>query len=190
MKPGQGALKGGRWERETARSLSLWLSQGKHADLLARNVLSGGVFTRVTRQGKQSNIMPGDLMATHPTAFRFLSSVMVECKHLQSLGLEQFLYATSAANPLQKIIDLAEQQARQAGLVYWVVAKQNRRDPLLIMSGELADKLLAPRPRRPVVLNGYHMLHRGVYMVCSFAAFLQSIPPALLLAAAEEVKTP
>jgi len=183
MKAGGGHAKGARWEREVGKSLSLWLTAGERPDIFSRNVLSGGAFTVATKAGKTSSRMPGDLMAANPLAFAFLSRYMVECKHLKSLSLEYFILDAGRSSPLMRIIDLSRSQARVAGVEFFIVAKQNQRDPCAIVSVPTGRKLLAAHGKsgRFVVPPVYHVLHRESLMMFRFGDLLAHAKPHLFL---------
>ena len=149
MKPGGGALKGAEFERKTCAALSLWLSNGARADLLRRNVMSGGRFTIATKKEETERGSPGDvaILDVHPTVVAFLQSFFVECKHYASLELESFLFDKGSRSFLGRVIETAQTQALRSGLSPLIVAQQNRRPPLLICERDAADALLASASR-------------------------------------------
>ena len=183
MRKGGGKDKGSAWERESGKALSLWLTRGEKPDIFARNVLSGGAFTVAQGRGVSSSRMAGDLMAAHPLAFRFLSRYIVECKHLASLGLEQFLFDTSRTSPLSKIVMYARGQANQAGLDYLLIAKQNRRDALVIADGATGTRLIASAipSHRAQLPPHHHLLHARSIFVMSLDQMCSRIDPDLFL---------
>lgn len=183
MRAGGGKDKGSSWEREVGKLLSLWLTRGARPDIFSRNVLSGGSFTNASRKGELSSRMPGDLMAAHPLAFAFMSRYAIECKHLASLGLEQFLFDDKGTSELSKIISFADGQARACALDYMIVAKQNRREPFVITSGPVGKRALdaVRESTRVRVLPPHHYLHRGRIFMMKFGAMCAVIDPDKLL---------
>lgn len=183
MRPGGGKDKGSAWERECGKALSLWLTAGARPDIFSRNVLSGGAFTAAASRGNQSSRMPGDLMAAHPLAFKFLQRFSVECKHLASLGLENFLFDYKSSSMLSQIIMYADGQAQQIGLDYMIIAKQNRRDPFVIVSGDSGAGILsaARASGRLRIPPPYHRLHRGRIFIMTLAHLVGQIDPDRLL---------
>ena len=182
MRVGGGKAKGSAWERESGKALSLWLTKGAMPDIFSRNVLSGGAFTAAQGRGKESNRMAGDLMAAHPAAFRFLANYIVECKHLASLGLEAFLFDTERSSPLSRIIMYARGQARQTGLHYMLIAKQNRREAFVIVDGSIGEQLLSaipPSPRR--LPPPHHKLHGGSIFLLPLSSMCSRVDPDLFL---------
>lgn len=185
MRPGGGSLKGGEWERDCGRQISLWLTHGEHNDLMSRNVLSGGAFTRAEKAGKRSSRAPGDMMAASPLAFRFLSRFSIECKHLQDIGLLQYMLDPRQQNPLAIIIALARRQSKSIGCEFMVIAKQNRRDAVVFVDGAVGEHMMAcmkTRGSRTLLHPMHHYLHKGSVCALRFADMLSMIDPDLLLA--------
>lgn len=183
MRPGGGKDKGSEWERQVGKRLSLWLTHGVRPDIFSRNVLSGGSFTNASRKGELSSRMPGDLMAAHPLAFAFMSRYAIECKHLASLGLEQFLFDDKNACELSKIISFADGQARVCALDYMIVAKQNRREPFVITAGGVGRRILESGAisSRAKIAPPHHFLHRGRIFMMKFDTMCGVIDPDRLL---------
>lgn len=183
MRAGGGKDKGSSWEREVGKLLSLWLTHGARPDIFSRNVLSGGAFTNASSKGELSSRMPGDLMAAHPLAFTFMSKYAIECKHLASLGLEQFLFDDKNSSELSKIISFADGQARAVQLDYMIVAKQNRREPFVITAGSVGRHILeAGRVSSRIrIAPPHHYLHRGRIFMMKFGTMCTVIDPDRLL---------
>jgi len=80
-KPGRGKGKGSAFEREIAKDISLWLTDGKRNDCIWRTAGSGAKST-VTN----SDTMIGDLMAIRKEATNFFSRINVELKHYADLN--------------------------------------------------------------------------------------------------------
>lgn len=183
MRVGGGGAKGAEWERQVGKQLSLWLTHDKHPDIFTRNVLSGGSFTMAERLQRATMRAPGDLMAASPLAFDFLRMFSVECKHLADIGLEAHFWDPQGATMLGEIIKLARRQARSIGCEYMVIAKQNRREPLIFVDGKMGPRFLAARrpTRRVAVFPMYHLLHRNTIFVMRFTDMLITVDPERLL---------
>jgi hypothetical protein len=69
--------KGGQYERDTCRRLSLWVSDGNRDDLFWRSASSGGQHT--TQGNKESQA--GDICCTHALGQPFMDMAVIECKH-------------------------------------------------------------------------------------------------------------
>lgn len=183
MRPGGGHAKGAEWERQVGKQLSMWLTAGERPDIFSRNVLSGGAFTIAASKGLQSSRLSGDLMAAHPEAFKFLSKFMVECKHLQTLGIEGFLFDMTNSSPLGQIIMYAAGQAAQAKVDYMIIAKQNRRLPIIITDGSVGKLILLSieKSARTRLAPPHHVLHRGRIFLMELQYLVTMIKPDMLL---------
>jgi hypothetical protein len=184
MRVGGGKDKGSAWERQVGKLLSLWLTNAERGDIFSRNVLSGGAFTLAEAAGKISSRAPGDLMAAHPLAFNFLSRFSVECKHLANIGLEAYLLDPRAQTSLGQIISLASRQAKHIKLEYMIVAKQNNREAIVMIDGDVGEKMmrcLRAKRGRISLSPMHHYLHRGSICMLRFCDMLSFIDPEKLL---------
>lgn len=137
MRKGGGKTKGGNFERETGQALSLWLSGGARKDLLCRTVGSGAQFTRAAGMAGRA----GDLMANHPTANIFCEKFVVECKHWRDLELIRLLFKEGELyTALLKVQEEASHESKH----WWLVAKQNNRPALVLMSAKKILPFLSP----------------------------------------------
>lgn len=179
MKPGGGKAKGNSFELATCKDFSRWLTNGQRADCFARNVISGGSFTKAQRNSQISG-MPGDIMANHPLAFDFLKFFSVECKHKANIAFEGFLFDWSRESFLWKTFLQARGQAEQMNAWAFVVAKQNRRPTIMLMDWFICERA-ASSVKRGMRLR-YHQLHRGQLGMLEFDNFLQAVDPGIFLA--------
>ncbi len=182
MRVGGGAEKGATWERQVCQSLSLWLTHGQRADILTRNVLSGGVFTAAVKREELERGQPGDVMAAHPLAFKFIQTFLVECKHLASLDMDNFIWDGKNKSPLAKIWQLACEQAEQAEepLKPMLIAKQNHR-PALVFLRSPTFELFNVHTRLGIALR-HHDFHRRSVSCCLFDDMLNYVDPHPVLA--------
>lgn len=183
MRPGGGGAKGAAFERKTGVALSIWLTQGRRADLFSRNVLSGGRFTIAEKAGRELGT-PGDLMAAHPLAFEFLSRFLVECKHTKTIQLDQFIFDRTEKTWLSKVVAKAKKEANTMDVDFMVIACQNRRPTLVFMPigcGKAAADMA--RPKNAVV---FHKFHNDTLWCCALDdlvghvrsdRFLAALPP-------------
>lgn len=81
--------KGARWEREVARELSLWLTDGQDDTQLWRSTQSGGWSNRDEKQ-------VGDLQANGVVGKEFRDIFSVECKHRKEID---FYHVFSQSDP-------------------------------------------------------------------------------------------
>ena len=184
MRKGGSSRKGSAFERAVGRDLSRWISGGQRNDLFARNVLSGGDFTRRLKSGEGATTMPGDLMARSPLANDFMSSFLVECKHYRDLGLKSFLLDLRGNSFLARTITLAQTQAAASGLSWMVVAKQNNVPTLLIVGRPVAPLIMCGSPAQIE-----HWLHGGEFYMTLFNDFLERVDPVAFISAVVRAKT-
>jgi hypothetical protein len=169
MRPGAGKQKGNAFERVVCRDLSLWLTKGSRADVFTRNITSGGQFTTRISSGDSEHGIPGDIMAHHPIAYKFLELFLVECKHHKDLSIDTYLYDARGTSSLAKIIGKCRKEAGQTSLHPMLVIKQNRYPALLVLMKEEAEAALGSVIRRMSL--PYHALHSGSVFVFDFAHF-------------------
>lgn len=72
--------KGGDYEREICKRLSLWLTNGRDDDQLWRSSQSGGRATSRAKRGKGTKGHAGDTVATGKYGARLLKLVTLEIK--------------------------------------------------------------------------------------------------------------
>lgn len=111
--------KGGAFEREVAKSLSLFVTSGKRADCFWRSSLSGGRATVAHLKGKDVR-QCGDICAVAPEGNAFSEQWYVECKHMKTLKIGEFI--VKRTGPLYRIWKHTIK-----------CAKKFNRDPLLIV---------------------------------------------------------
>jgi hypothetical protein len=119
---GRGKGKGSAFEREVAKKLSLWISNGQRTDLFWRSASSGAMFT--SAKGGFSS-QAGDIAAIDEMGIPFLSKWVIECKRYKKIGLESFLYGQPSllSNFWEKHMNLATQLNKQPMLIF----KEDRR---------------------------------------------------------------
>lgn len=159
--------KGGNHEREINRKFSLWLSRGERTDLFTRNVLSGGAFTSSARRGKPSG-MPGDAAAAHPLAYEFLELFVLEYKHWKNIQADAILWM--GQGELLRVIDRTEEQARDLGRSFMIVARQDRRPDILFLPLPVAAFCC---DRKSMV---HHVLWSGRILACRLDELTKTDP--------------
>ena len=116
--------KGGAFEREVCKVLSLWVSHGQREDLFWRTAMSGGRATVHGRSVRQC----GDVCAVAPEGHHFTDRYYIECKHLKSLNF--FGLVEGNGFLLKHWLDTVK-KAEQNELIPILIAKQNNRPVLL-----------------------------------------------------------
>lgn len=140
------AGKGSSFERDMARTFSLWWTGGEHDDVFWRVLGSGGRATRKSRTGKNiAHASFGDLEATDPGAFPFTSLVVVEIKR----GYGRWSVCDVLDNPVSKtqpwakFFEQVSESQRDSGRPWWmVVYKRDKRKTMVALMPELFRWLL------------------------------------------------
>jgi hypothetical protein len=143
MKPGGGKHKGGEWERETCRKLSIWWSGGEYNDLCWRTAGSGSKATMVG--GGQFYF--GDIGPVGPLMVPVFRVFSMDAKHYKELDITEVL--RDVKKP--QILEFWWQTKRDA-------IKSNRW-PLLIYKVNFLSPLVAfdaqmPWGNSPLMFNG------------------------------------
>ena len=126
----KGKDKGNKFERDIAKKLSLFLSEGKADDWIIKTRNSGGLHTTRAKQNLGTYNESGDLKYHRPEGRLFIETVCIECKAYSDIGLWSILTGNG------KLIEFWEQSKRQAafcGQIPVLICKQNFK-PILWIS--------------------------------------------------------
>lgn len=124
--------KGSPFEREIARKLSLWWSDGQADDWFWRTAGSGGRATNRAKSGKSTANGGGDICAQTKEAQNLLDKVTFELKRGYNTATISDLLDNDGG-VMGKFIEQARRSASLAGTPYWaVIHKRDRREALLI----------------------------------------------------------
>jgi hypothetical protein len=138
VRAGGGRDKGFGFERDLCKLFSLWLSRGAERDLFERNVSSGGAFTSSVQRGGKRGV-PGDLMSVHPLSYEFLQYFTIEAKFWKDLGLDRALW--NPEEELSRVIRKQEEIGKSSKRIFLLVAKQNRRVPLVFTTAAAGQEI-------------------------------------------------
>ena len=137
MKPGGGKSKGTGFERQIAKKLSLWYTEGERDDVVWRTSISGGRATVRSQQGKSTAGQHGDLTYTDPCIKPLFDRVVIECKTgYGKWGVLDLIdsSSSSARCVIETWLDKGEEDRKEAGADYlWLIAKRDRRVPIIIV---------------------------------------------------------
>lgn len=135
MRSGGGKRKGTEFERDIAKSLSLWITLAKRDDVLWRSAISGGRTTahyakqkkdsrpRINKEQKLAHV-GGDICAIHPLGAPLIDRFFLELKFYRDLNLGRAL--TEQEGLLIKFWLKACEQAKRLGKHPLLVFKENR----------------------------------------------------------------
>lgn len=120
--------KGGRFEREVAKGLSMWVTRGEDDAQLIRSVQSGGWSRRGARQ-------TGDLAANGPHGDRFREAFGIECKNRQDF---QWRHLWSSESPaLEQWWRKHVGECADADVVPMLVYQRNHHPRLVVHPADL-----------------------------------------------------
>jgi hypothetical protein len=133
MKKGvNGKQKGGAFERDVAKKLSLWVTADARPDVFWRSAMSGGRATVAHAKGIEVRQV-GDITAVAPEG-HVLDSLYIDCKFYKDLDLAGglLLERGKLISFWRRTVKDAAKHRRQP----WLIAKQNRFPVLLISTEE------------------------------------------------------
>lgn len=181
MRAGGGREKGAEFEKLICKKLSLWVTDHTRTDVFWRAPGSG---SRATRLGVDASKHAGDIVATGADACAFLDRFYVECKHYKELLLDAFVFGDVGHR--QILWDKPCAEAAEHGRLPFVIAKQNRKPELVLLSLEGLTLLQAPPCGSAIDVRAIFP-ELGVYIV-HLVDILCNVPYGVLRAKAPMVK--
>lgn len=137
--------KGGKFERETCRLLSMWFSEGRRDDMFWRSAGSGAMATVRGRQGKLTSGQYGDVSATDEEGQALLDVVTIELKRGYSKHTVQDTLdklPTAAVQKWEEHCVQAMSDHELAGTFAWLlIHRRDRRAALVYMPVRLFKAL-------------------------------------------------
>lgn len=130
MKAGAGKRKGGNYERQIARKLSLWITQDKNENGLWRSSSSGATATINKKKGNINPYQCGDLCAVSADCYGFAEKIYVEIKSYKKLSIANFIFNRSSI--LKKFWDVAKKESKEYNKEPIIIAKENNFPELII----------------------------------------------------------
>lgn len=119
--------KGGQYEREFCRALSLWWSTGTRDDIFWRTAGSGGRATVRSKQNRRTFGQYGDIQAVDPVGAPLMRVICVELKR----GYNKATLADAldrapcmAQQQWEAFAEQAQQQAEHSGAPYWLLVQK------------------------------------------------------------------
>jgi hypothetical protein len=130
--------KGSAFERDFARKLSLWWSEGKADDWFWRLGGSGGRATNRAKSGRNTANGYGDIAAQCPEAQKLLNIVTFELKRgFNRISIQDLLDKPNGPNQMRDFIEQAKRSASLAGTPFWVlVFRRDLREELIVTNME------------------------------------------------------
>jgi hypothetical protein len=130
MRNGGGKQKGGEFEREICKLLSLWVTGNKHKDVFWRSAMSGGRATVAHKRGDLLDYQGGDISSIHPDGHKLTAYFCIECKFHRDLEFGLLLFGRGKlARFWKEACSTANRHSRQPMLI----AKQNRFETKVLL---------------------------------------------------------
>jgi len=130
-KPKNSKAKGGAFERNVAKRLSLWYTHNERDDVFFRSASSGGRATQRFKKGQQTANSAGDLSYIDSVGEPFLKCVAVELKAGYKTATLSKLFSAKQAE-LLGFFNQASASATQAGVNGWMVVHKIDFQPEMV----------------------------------------------------------
>lgn len=180
MKSGGGKQKGASFEREICVALSKWITDGEEEDVFWRSAMSGGRATVALKKGKKLTSQSSDITATKAIGELLTKHFSIECKFYADLSLEPFFYG--AKSGFRSFWQQVNEDAATFGKMPMLIAKQNRRDILLVLDDAGVSFFTDLYGKLPIHLK---MLPLGM-SILFFDKFLEFADPEALILTQEQ----
>lgn len=127
--------KGGQYERDLCRLLSLWWTDGRRDDCFWRTSQSGGRATTRSKKGKTTRGQCGDIAATDPVGFPLTETFTIESKRGYNKCDPMHLLDKAprmAQQGFEAFLEQATAASEREGTPYWmIIHKKDHRLPLV-----------------------------------------------------------
>lgn len=125
VKKGYGKIKGGNFEREICKKLSLWVSEGKRDDIFWRSAMSGGRSTIGLKKGIKRSNQAGDITAIDPMGQFLINKFIIECKSYKNIQLQSMLFGIPKNNSIFEFWTELWDKANQFNKTMMLIIKYN-----------------------------------------------------------------
>ena len=135
--------KGGNFEREVAKLLSLWWTDGKREDVFYRSQASGGRFTSRRKTGKDTALQGGDITASDPIGEPLVKEWSIELKtgygKKTDTGINRwdcldFLDSRQKSPVLEKMWEQCSRDAELTNREPILIFRRNGRSPCIMLN--------------------------------------------------------
>lgn len=137
--------KGGAFERELSKALSLWWTDGERDDVFWRTSQSGGRATVRARKGKTTYGQHGDLQAVDPVGAPLTRLLSIEAKRgYRDAHVGNALDCKPGNKPKgwDEFVAQAQRECREAGIPFWfLIVRRNGRQALVYFPQALYQEL-------------------------------------------------
>ena len=131
MKQGGGKRKGGAFERDVCKKLSLFVTEGKNENIFWRSAMSGGRATLQTKKGTINKSQCGDITAISEEGFPYIERYFFECKTYKTLSLNNLIYNKNTTDSLLDFWNKNFDKANELGKELILIAKENGKPSII-----------------------------------------------------------
>lgn len=126
--------KGSQFERDIARKISLWWSDGAADDWFWRVGGSGGRATQRAKRGKTTEGQCGDIVATCPEGLSLTKLVTFELKRgYNAASIQDLFDKPDGPGTVKSFLEQVTAAAKNANTPYWaLIWKRDRRKELVL----------------------------------------------------------
>lgn len=129
--------KGSSFERNIAKRLSLFLSEGKRDDLLWRSQSSGARFTSRMKTGKDTKNQSGDITFTDSDAEWFIELFSIEVKNYKDINLWSMIEENKTG--LYGFWTQTKRDAKLSNKIPMLIVKQNYKPEILLINSLIIE---------------------------------------------------
>jgi hypothetical protein len=169
LKPGSSPKKGGNYERDICKKLSLWWTNGEDDNIFWRTSSSGARATQRTKRGKKTFGGYGDITAVDPRGQPLLDKFVFSLKNGYSRGSRG-----QQIDILHTLDKLPNQKTVPKFIRFWKeiakLANDNNKSPLLIFKRDFGTDCIAfSYTEKPKIHNRKNYIdvsinHKGEYI--------------------------
>lgn len=136
MKKGGSKRKGGAFERQICKELSLWWTNGTRDDVFRRSATSGGQATVRSKKGKQTFGQYGDIAIADPIGQPLISLCTIELK-VGYPGQTPFDLVDSPKKQqpvYKKFFEQCIKEKQEAKTPYWIlIARRKQKETMIYL---------------------------------------------------------
>ena len=134
MKPGGGQKKGKKYEKDLAKKLSLWWTDGERDDIFYLSSGSGSRFTTRQKLNKSTANSAGDLNALDPIGQPLVDLFVLEAKkgYNKELDILKIIDSKKKTHALIDWLSKSKKEARESGRYHALVLfrRDNHQDSI------------------------------------------------------------
>jgi len=175
--------KGGQFEREIAKQLSLWWTAGERDDIFWRSDSSGARATSRTKLGKTTANSQGDIKYLDEDGRSFIDTFLVEIKrgYSKDLAILPLLDRPEGKHKLYEFWEQAETDRATTTRPYSIlIFKRDRMNCCAMITTKLFMKIERWRGTYEQEHIHIHCKEKETFVVLNFKFFLEWLSPEVV----------